>query len=250
MSRASAIVGKSWCLESAGHTDEWDRANQRCFELERPVRLSTESLGLCSDSTVQQCFAASLEQQADATAPQVCIGLNEDKGSLATLDEARRLAYEILALVDQGRAQEWKPGLKRASPEMIPLHTHSQALGRKTGALLTGRETVVDAGGTPGRRRTMSSRTKTPSGARRWWPYLGVVGLFWAVPGGLLLVGYLALPDYITSSQCEGSGFGCALTPKDGTVVLAIYVYPLLVVAGLLIMAVMATGRAWRHRSR
>jgi hypothetical protein len=86
--------------------------------------------------------------------------------------------------------------------------------------------------------------------ARHWWPYFAVAGLFWAVPAGLLLVGFLALPDYITSSQCEGSVFGCALTPKDGTVVLAIYVYPLFLVAGLLIMAVIAMGSAWRHRSR
>ena len=40
---------------------------------------------------------------------------------LATLDEAQRFAYEILALVDQGRAQGWDPSLRRAAPEMIPL---------------------------------------------------------------------------------------------------------------------------------
>jgi len=91
---------------------------------------------------------------------------------------------------------------------------------------------------------------RPPTRARHWSPYLAVVGLLWAIPGGLLLVGYLALPDHITSSQCDGSAFGCTLTPKDGTVVLAIYVYPLLVVMGWLIMAVIAMGRAWRHRSR
>jgi hypothetical protein len=91
---------------------------------------------------------------------------------------------------------------------------------------------------------------RRPARARHWWPYLAAAALFWAVPGGLLLVGYLALPDYITTGQCEGSGFGCALTPKDGTVVLAIYVYPLFVVAGWVIMAVIAMVRAWRHRSR
>ena len=84
---------------------------------------------------------------------------------------------------------------------------------------------------------------------RHWSPYFAVAGLFWAVPAGLLLVGFLALPD-ITSSHCEESVFGCALTPKDGTVVLAIYVYPLFLVAGWLIMAVIAMVSAWRHRSR
>lgn len=90
---------------------------------------------------------------------------------------------------------------------------------------------------------------RRPTRARHWRPYLAVAGLFWAVPAGLLLVGYLALPD-ITSSQCQGSGFGCGLTPKGWTVVLAIYVYPFVVVAGWLIMAVIAMGRAWRHMSR
>jgi len=89
-----------------------------------------------------------------------------------------------------------------------------------------------------------------PIRARHWWPYIAVAGLSWAVPGGLLLVGYLALPDHVTSAQCGGSGFGCAAASKDGTVVLAMYVYPLVVVAGWLIMAVIAMERAWRHRSR
>jgi hypothetical protein len=89
-----------------------------------------------------------------------------------------------------------------------------------------------------------------PTRARHWWPYFAVAGLFWAVPAGLLLVGYLVLPDSITSGRCEGSVFGCALTPKDATVVMAIYVYPLFLVAGWVILAVIAVGRAWRHRSR
>jgi hypothetical protein len=77
------------------------------------------------------------------------------------------------------------------------------------------------------------------------------MGLFWAAPAGALLLAYLALPDHV-SRQCAGVGFGCTLTPKDGTVLLAIYVYPLVVVAGLLIMAIIAMGRtlhrAWGRR--
>lgn len=91
---------------------------------------------------------------------------------------------------------------------------------------------------------------RAPTRARHWRPYFAAAGLFWALPAGLLLVGYLALPDYITSGQCQGSVFGCALTPKNATVVLAIYVYPLLFIAGWLIMALIALGSAWRHRSR
>ena len=124
MSHASAMVCKSWCREGAGHADRWERIDQRCFGVEHPVRLSTDSLGLWSDSPVQQYLAASLEQQADATAPRVSVSLNAGKGLLATLDEAQRFAYEILALVDQGRAQGWDPSLRRASPEMIP-HSHT-----------------------------------------------------------------------------------------------------------------------------
>ena len=52
MSHPLAIVCKSCCLEGAGHIDEWDQAGQRCFGVERPVRLTTGSLGLWSDSMV------------------------------------------------------------------------------------------------------------------------------------------------------------------------------------------------------
>lgn len=76
-----------------------------------------------------------------------------------------------------------------------------------------------------------------PTRARHWWrPYLAIAGLFWALPAVLLLVAYLILPDYMTISG--------ALTPKDGAVVLAIDIYPIFVLAGWLIMAVTAMGRA------
>jgi hypothetical protein len=95
----------------------------------------------------------------------------------------------------------------------------------------------------------MSSRTDTRSRLRHRWPYLGVAGLLWAIPGGLLLVGYLALPDHISGGHCGGVGFGCTITPKDWTVVLAMFVYPFFVGAGFLAMAIIAMGRAWRGRS-
>ena len=95
----------------------------------------------------------------------------------------------------------------------------------------------------------MSSRAARPTPHRRWWPYRGVMGLFWAAPAAALLVGYLVLPDSIPS-HCEGTGFGCTITPKDGTVLLAVFVYPFVVMAGLLIMCVIAMGRAWGHRPR
>jgi hypothetical protein len=95
----------------------------------------------------------------------------------------------------------------------------------------------------------MGTQSVTPARNRRWRrPYLGVMVLFWAAPGGALLVGYLALPDYVASSQCGGTLFGCSITPKDGMVLLAVFVYPLVAAAGLLVMGVIAMLRAWLHR--
>ena len=93
----------------------------------------------------------------------------------------------------------------------------------------------------------ISSSSASPARYLRWWPYQCVMGLFWAVPAGALLLAYLVLPDHI-SRQCDGIGFGCMVTPKDGTVLLAMYVYPLLVIAGFLIMSIIAMGRAL-HRA-
>ena len=91
-----------------------------------------------------------------------------------------------------------------------------------------------------------SSRRPSHSGFRRWWPYLAVAALFWVVPGLGLLFGYLTLPDYNASGQCEGIGFGCALTPKDGMQFAAMFLYPFVVVVGLLIMGVIAITRRQR----
>ena len=95
-----------------------------------------------------------------------------------------------------------------------------------------------------------TSRSEMSPFARRWSSYLGVAGILWVVPAVALLVGYLTLPDYNASGQCEGIGFGCTLTPKDGVVFAAIFGYPVCVVVGLLIMGVIAGTRAWRQRVR
>ena len=93
-----------------------------------------------------------------------------------------------------------------------------------------------------------ASRNQMSPAVRRWWSYLGVAGIFWLAPAVALLLGYLTLPDYNASGQCEGIGFGCTLTPKDGVHFAALFVYPVGVVAGLLVMAVIAGTRAWRRR--
>lgn len=61
--------------------------------------------------------------------------------------------------------------------------------------------------------------------------------------------GYLTLPDYNASGQCQGFGGGCVITPKDGTKFLAMFIYPFVVPAGLLLMGaitVIAMMREWR----
>lgn len=92
----------------------------------------------------------------------------------------------------------------------------------------------------------MSHRSPPRSGIGRWWPYVAVAGLLWVLPGLGLLIGYLTLPDYNASGQCEGIGFGCALTPKDGMQFAAMFLYPFVVVAGLLTMGVIALARRQR----
>jgi hypothetical protein len=49
----------------------------------------------------QQYLTTSLEQQGDDGTPRVIIGHNVSAGVAATLNEARRFALDILALVDQ-----------------------------------------------------------------------------------------------------------------------------------------------------
>ena len=73
------------------------------------------------------------------------------------------------------------------------------------------------------------------------------MGLFWVAPAAALFVGYLALPSHVTANHCGAALFGCTVTPKDATVLLAMYVYPLVVIAGVLIMGIIAVGQAWHH---
>jgi len=75
---------------------------QRLLGIEHRVKLSTEPPVLMADGTrEQQYLTASLEQHDDDGIPRVIIGRNETIGVGATLNEARRFALDILALVDQ-----------------------------------------------------------------------------------------------------------------------------------------------------
>jgi hypothetical protein len=65
-------------------------------------------------------------------------------------------------------------------------------------------------------------------------PYAWALGLLWAVPTVIFSARLLTAPDHNASGQCEGIGFGCALTPYDGTVFLAVLSAPVLFLAGAL----------------
>jgi len=66
------------------------------------VELSTEPTVLKGDGgRERQYLTASLEQRADDAVPRVFIGHHEGGCKAATLEEARRFAREILALVGE-----------------------------------------------------------------------------------------------------------------------------------------------------
>lgn len=73
------------------------------FGVEHRVELSTEPTMIMGDgSTEQQYLNTYLMRVADNDTPaRVFIGYNEAHGRPATLEEARRFALEILALVDR-----------------------------------------------------------------------------------------------------------------------------------------------------
>jgi hypothetical protein len=76
--------------------------SQPRFGVEHRVRLSTEPPVLMADgSREQQYLTTSLEQKDDDGVARVIIGHNMSAGVAATLNEARRFALDILALVDQ-----------------------------------------------------------------------------------------------------------------------------------------------------
>jgi len=81
------------------------REDQCCFGPEHRVPLSREPDELFGEaSTEQQYLNTYLMRLADDSAPRVFIGYNEAPGRPATMDEARRFALEILALVDGHQA--------------------------------------------------------------------------------------------------------------------------------------------------
>ncbi len=95
------ITCQPWCQANDGHPNQRLREDQCCFGLEHRVPLSSEPTELIGNgSTQQQYLNTYLMRLADDTASRVFIGYNEAPGRSATLEEARRFALAILALVD------------------------------------------------------------------------------------------------------------------------------------------------------
>ena len=95
------ITCQPWCEARDGHPNQRLHEDQICFGPEHRVPLSDEPHELFGESsTEQQYLNTYLMRLADDPAPKVFIGYNEAPGRAATLDEARRFAHEILALVD------------------------------------------------------------------------------------------------------------------------------------------------------
>ena len=95
------ITCQPWCEASDGHPNQRLREDQCCFGPEHRVPLSDEPAELVGEgSTEQQYLNTYLMRLADDIAPRVFIGYNEAPGRPATVDEARRFAHEILALVN------------------------------------------------------------------------------------------------------------------------------------------------------
>jgi hypothetical protein len=125
-STAPPVQCQPWCLAGDGHPNEWDRLDQSCWGAEHTVQLSTEpKIHLVVGGRKQQYLSAYLEKAAEDSAPsRVFIGHN-GKGKTATLDEAKRFALEILALVDTGgsagspRAQTRTVRLRACGPNQL-----------------------------------------------------------------------------------------------------------------------------------
>jgi len=99
------ITCAPWCEAGDGHPNQRLREDQCCFGPEHRVPLSREPDELFGEaSTEQQYLNTYLMRLADDSAPRVFIGYNEAPGRPATMDEARRFALEILALVDGHQA--------------------------------------------------------------------------------------------------------------------------------------------------
>jgi len=95
------ITCQPWCEASDGHPNQRYRADQCCVGPEHRIPLANEPVAQVGDrSTEQQFLNTYLMRPADDTASRVFIGYNDAPGRPASLDEARRFAHAILALVN------------------------------------------------------------------------------------------------------------------------------------------------------
>jgi hypothetical protein len=79
-------------------------------------------------------------------------------------------------------------------------------------------------------------------------PYAWLLGVLWGLPLLVTAVGYAVLPKDVGPEECEGIGFGCALSPADTLLLLAGMASVALVPAGILGVVVIAVLQARRAR--
>ncbi|GIG40932.1 hypothetical protein [Cellulomonas phragmiteti] len=91
-----------------------------------------------------------------------------------------------------------------------------------------------------------SDRTRISTGLR---PYLWALGLTWALPAVLVLVGWVVLSLTEDAPACPDPTNCLGIEPANGMLlVAAVFLMPVCAVAGLLAVAVIAVRKAARRR--
>jgi hypothetical protein len=75
------------------------------------------------------------------------------------------------------------------------------------------------------------------------------LAVLWGLPLVAVLGGYLLSPQNHPGGRCEGLGFGCVPSPADTWILLGMLAAPWLFVAGLVVVAVIATVQASQGRN-
>ncbi len=81
-------------------------------------------------------------------------------------------------------------------------------------------------------------------------PYLWALGLTWALPAVVVLVGWVVLSLTTDAPTCQHPTMSCiSIEPADGMLILALmFLMPVCAVAGLLAVTVIAVRKAARRR--
>ena len=91
----------SWCKSGDGHTDVRAPTDQHCESPPRTVPLSRHPLlAVGAEPPVPDHLVGSLHQEADASAPHIVVRHNDGMMIDLSIEDARRLAAELLTLAE------------------------------------------------------------------------------------------------------------------------------------------------------